>query len=158
MESFGIVNDKRGIAFDWRGGPLARMIRSRLEAADMRPTQQRVSLAGLLFVSGDRHVTAEQLYQEAKALHMPLSLATVYNTMRNFVSAGLIREIAVCGSTVWYDTHVGPHCHYFDEERSVIYDIPYDVTRDLKITAPPGRRIVGVDVIVRLRDDDEVTN
>jgi Fur family transcriptional regulator, iron response regulator len=158
MESFGIANDKRAIAFDWRAGPLARMIRSRLEVADLRPTRQRVSLAGLLFVGGVRHVTAEQLYQEAKALRMPLSLATVYNTLRNFVSAGMIREIAVCGSTVWYDTRVGPHCHYFDEDRSLIYDIPYDVTRDLKIVAPPGRGIVGVDVIVRLRDDDEVAN
>jgi Fur family transcriptional regulator, iron response regulator len=154
MESFGIVHDKNGIIFDWRKGPLARMIRSRLEAAYLRPTQQRVSLAGLLFVAGDRHVTAEQLFREAQALRMPLSRATVYNTLRNFVSSGLLREIAVCGSTVWYDTNIGSHSHFYDENRGQVSDIPYDVTRDLKIQAPPGRRIVGVDVIVRLCDDD----
>ncbi len=130
------------------------MIRARLRAADLRPTQQRVSLAGLLFVAGERHVTAEQLYGEAKALDMPLSLATVYNTLRQFVEAGLIREIALYGSTVWYDTKTGPHCHYFDEDRNQLSDIPFDLTKNLKITPPPGRRVVGVDVIVRLRDDD----
>ena len=155
METFGTIKTGSRIAYDWRGGPLARMIRARLQAADLRPTRQRVSLAGLLFVAGDRHVTAEQLFHEAKALHMPLSLATVYNTLRQFVAAGLIREIALYGSTVWYDTNTGPHCHYFDEDRNQLSDMSFDVTKNLKIDPPPGRKIVGVDIIVRLRDDDD---
>ncbi|MBB4199302.1 Fur family iron response transcriptional regulator [Rhodoblastus sphagnicola] len=154
METFGGEKSRARIAYDWRGGPLARMIRQRLQAARLRPSRQRISLAGLLFVAGDRHVTAEQLHREAQALDMPLSLATVYNTLRQFVASGLIREVAVFGSTVWYDTNTGSHCHYFDEGRQRLEDIPSDLTRDLKIAAPPGYRIVGVDVIVRLRDDE----
>jgi Fur family iron response transcriptional regulator len=148
------MKSRSRIAYDWRDGPLAKMIRMRLKAADLRPTQQRVSLAGLLFVAGDRHVTAEQLYYEAKALHMPLSLATVYNTLRQFASVGLIREIALYGSTVWYDTQTGPHCHYFDEDRDMLSDMPEDLTKQLNIKPPPGRKVVGIDIIVRLRDDD----
>lgn len=154
METFGIGKANSRIAYDWRGGPLARMIQARLRAADLRPTRQRLSLAGLLFVAGNRHVTAEQLRAEARALRMPLSLATVCNTLRQFAAVGLIREIALYGHTVWYDTDTGPHSHYFDEDRQALSDIPFDVTRDLKIQAPPGRKIVGVDVIVRLRDAD----
>ncbi|MCW2286422.1 Fur family iron response transcriptional regulator [Rhodoblastus acidophilus] len=154
METFGGEKSRARIAYDWRGGPLARMIRQRLQAARLRPSRQRVSLAGLLFVAGDRHVTAEQLYREAQALEMPLSLATVYNTLRQFVAAGLIREIAVFGSKVWYDTNVGSHSHYFDENRQRLSDIPEDLTKNLKIAPPPGYRVVGVDVIVRLCDDD----
>jgi len=154
METFGGDKSRARIAYDWRGGPLARMIRQRLHAAGLRPTRQRISLAGLLFVAGDRHVTAEQLHSEARALDMPLSLATVYNTLRQFVGAGLIREIAVYGSTVWYDTDTGPHSHYFDTRRQRLEDIPEDLTRDLRVVAPPGYRIVGVDVIVRLCDEE----
>lgn len=155
METFGIVKANARVAYDWREGPLARMIRARLQAVDLRPTRQRVSLAGLLFVAGDRHVTVEQLYGEAKALAMPLSLATVYNTLRQFVEVGLIREVAVYGSTVWYDTTTGPHSHYFDEDRNQLSDIPFHLTENLKITPPPGRRVVGVDIIVRLRDEED---
>lgn len=154
METFGGEKSRARIAYDWRGGPLARMIRQRLQAAGLRPSRQRVSLAGLLFVAGDRHVTAEQLFREAQALDMPLSLATVYNTLRQFVAAGLIREIAVFGSKVWYDTDTGSHNHYFDESRQRLSDIPEDLTQNLKIEPPPGYRVVGVDVIVRLCDDD----
>jgi len=154
METFGGEKSRARIAYDWRGGPLARMIRQRLQAARLRPSRQRVSLAGLLFVAGDRHVTAEQLYREAQALDMPLSLATVYNTLRQFVAAGLIREIAVFGSKVWYDTDTGSHSHYFDESRQRLSDIPEDLTKNLTIAPPPGYRLVGVDVIVRLCDDD----
>jgi Fur family iron response transcriptional regulator len=158
MDSFGIVQDGSRICFDWRHSPLARMIRARLEFAGLRATRQRVSLAGLLFVSGDRHVTIEHLYNEARALRMPLSRATVYNTIGSFVAAGLVREIAVFGSTVWYDTNIGSHSHYFDEDRAQLSDIPFDLTKQLKIEAPPGRKIVGIDVIVRLRDADEAIN
>jgi Fur family iron response transcriptional regulator len=141
-------------AYDWVNGALARLVREKLRAADLRPTRQRVSIASLLFVAGERHVTAEQVFAEAQALKMPLSRATVYNTLHQFADAGLVREIALYGAKVWYDTKTGSHCHYYDEDRSVLFDMESDVTRQLKIEAPPGKRIVGVDVIVRLADDN----
>jgi Fur family transcriptional regulator, iron response regulator len=158
METFGTSATKARFAFDWCSGPLATTIRSRLRAANLRSTQQRVSLAGLLFVAGERHVTAKQLYREAKALNLPVSLATVHNTLAQFREAGLLREIAVCSSTAWYDTDTGSHCHFFDEDRNVVSDIPYDIARDLRILPPRGRKVIGVDIVVRLRGDDEIAN
>src|SRR5713101_1106574 len=64
-----------------------------LRAAHLRPTQQRLALVRLLFEQGDRHVTAEQLYGEAVEAAVRLSLATVYNTLHQFVEAGLLREV-----------------------------------------------------------------
>lgn len=154
MESFGLTPTRQNISYDWRGGPLATMIRARLKLAGLRPTRQRLSLAGLLFVAGERHVTADQLLREAQALRMPLSRATVYNGLRQFVEAGLIREVAIFGSTLWYDTQTGSHSHFYDETRSILSDMPDNVAERLEIVAPPGRRIVGIDVIVRLCDDD----
>ena len=85
---------------------------------------------------------------------MPLSRATVYNTLHQFVAAGLVREIALYGAKVWYDTKTGSHCHYFDEDLASLYDMPEDLTGQLKLKAPAGKKIVGVDIIVRLADDD----
>ena len=64
-----------------------------LHNAGLRPTKQRMALARLLFDEGNRHVTAEDLYREAKKANIPLSLATVYNTLHQFTSAGLLREM-----------------------------------------------------------------
>jgi Fur family transcriptional regulator, iron response regulator len=60
-----------------------------LRAAHLRPTRQRLALVRLLFEQGDRHVTAEQLHGEAVEAAVRVSLATVYNTLRQFIEAGL---------------------------------------------------------------------
>lgn len=68
-----------------------------LNRADLRPTRQRLALADLLVGDGkDRHVCAESLFESARA-QMPISLATVYNTLRLFCDAGLLQEITVDG-------------------------------------------------------------
>jgi Fur family transcriptional regulator, iron response regulator len=155
METFGNPKGNARSNYGWSSGPLATTLRSLLRAVKLHPTEQRLGLAGLLFVAGERHVTARQLHGEAKALDLPLSLAAVKNTLAQFVAVGLIREIAVSDSAVWYDTNTSSRCHYLDEDRNVVSDIPYDIGKDLKILIPKGRKIVGVDIIVRLRVDDE---
>jgi Fur family iron response transcriptional regulator len=140
--------------YDWKNGALAKLVRDKLRSVDLRPTRQRISLASLLFVAGDRHVTVDQLFAEAQSLRMPLSRATVYNTLHQFVAAGLVREIALYGAKVWYDTKTGSHCHYFDEDMASLYDMPQDLTEQLRFTPPKGKKVVGVDIIVRLADDE----
>lgn len=140
--------------YDWKNGALARLVKEKLRSVELRPTRQRISLASLLFVAGDRHVTVDQLFAEAQSLKMPLSRATVYNTLHQFVAAGLVREIALYGSKVWYDTKTGSHCHYFDEDMASLYDMPVDLTEQLRFTPPKGKKVVGVDIIVRLADDE----
>ena len=56
----------------------------RLRTAGLRPTRQRLELAGLLFRDGDRHFTAENLHAEAQDAGIQVSLATVYNTLHQF--------------------------------------------------------------------------
>ena len=73
-------------------------IGQRVRVAGLRPTRQRVALADLLFAKGDRHLTAEQLHEEAVAAGVPVSLATVYNTLHQFTEAGLLRILAIEGS------------------------------------------------------------
>ena len=83
-----------------------------LQHAALRPTRQRVALANLLFANGDRHVTAEMLHEEAVRAGQRVSLATVYNTLRQFNRAGLLREIAIGGQRAYFDTNTSNHNHY----------------------------------------------
>ncbi len=125
-------------------------LKHRLKAVGLRPTRQRLHIANLLFAKGDRHLTAEMLYAEAKNTRYPPSLATIYNALRDFAACGLVREIALYGSRTWYDTKSGPHFHYFLEERNELFDIPEEHVPHLNVPAPPGMRIAGVDVVIRL--------
>lgn len=75
-----------------------RDVKSMLRDVGLRPTRQRMALGWILFGKGDRHVTAEMLYEEATKAKVPVSLATVYNTLHQFTDVGLLRQVAVDGS------------------------------------------------------------
>jgi Fur family iron response transcriptional regulator len=124
-----------------------------LRGAGLRPTRQRVALAHLLFAEGDRHVTAEALHEEALSRRVPVSLATVYNTLHQFTKAGLLREVAVEGAKTYFDTNTSNHYHFFCEDSGRLMDI---ATGSIRIEglpeAPEGMSISRVDVLVRLID------
>jgi Fur family transcriptional regulator, iron response regulator len=122
----------------------------RLRAAGLRPTRQRLHIAELLFAKGDRHLTAEMLYDEARVTRYPPTLSTIYNALRDFADGGLIREIALYGSRTWYDTKTGPHFHYYLQSEDALFDIPEQCIPEFNVEPPPGMRVSGVDVVIRL--------
>jgi Fur family iron response transcriptional regulator len=149
IRTFAPGSAPRGAAMT--GCPV-HQLRGKLRRARLRPTRQRIALGWLLFGKGDRHVTAEALYDEAVAMKVPVSLATVYNTLHQFTEAGLLNEIAVDGSRTYFDTNVTPHHHFLIEETNALVDIPEgDVDVSGLPRAPAGTEISRVDVIVRLR-------
>jgi Fur family transcriptional regulator, iron response regulator len=125
---------------------------ARLRLAGLRPTKQRLSLATILFGSGDRHVSAESLHQEAVAASMNVSLATVYNTLNQFKAAGLLREVAFEGARTFFDTNTSDHFHYFLEDTGSLIDIGAEKLEVKGLpTLPPDMEIGRIDIIVRLR-------
>ncbi|SMR70656.1 Fur family transcriptional regulator, iron response regulator [Aliiroseovarius halocynthiae] len=136
-----MMQEKRQTEADW------------LSSAGLRPTRQRLALAHLLIGDGQhRHVTAESLYEATRDGADKVSLATVYNTLRVFSEAGLLREITVNGARSYFDTNVTNHPHFFWEDSEELMDAPDE---DLKIAqlpeAPEGAEISKVDVVIRLR-------
>ena len=130
-------------------------LRHKLRDAGLRPTRQRVALGWLLFAKGDRHVTAEKLYEEATGARVPVSLATVYNTLHQFTEAGLLREIAVDGSKTYFDTNVSNHHHFLFEDTNRLVDIPSSVFPIGPLPkAPDGMEVSRVDVVIRVRPRD----
>ncbi len=127
-------------------------LKSKLRSSGMRPTRQRISLGWLLFAKGDRHVSAESLYEEALLARVPVSLATVYNTLHQFTEAGLLREVPVDGAKTYFDTNISNHHHFFIENESGLIDIPdAEIAVSSLPPIPQGMEIARVDVIVRLR-------
>ena len=124
-----------------------------LAAAGLRPTRQRAALACLLVGDGkDRHVTAEGLYAAAARAGQRVSLATVYNALRAFRDAGLLREILVEGSTGYFDTNMTDHPHFYWEDSGALTDAPASELLIGRLPdAPEGAEIAAVDVVIRLR-------
>ena len=124
---------------------------SKLSANGIRPTKQRMILAKLLFEKGKRHISAEDLFDEVRNEDRKISLATIYNTLKQFTSLGLIREIVVDQNKSLYCTNKESHYHLYIEDENKVIDIPTK-NIDLNIPSIPAcLKLHDVDVIVRIR-------
>ena len=136
-----MTNQERARGSEWlaRGG--------------LRPTRQRLALAALLVGDGrNRHVTAESLFDDSHRAGEPVSLATVYNTLRAFCEAGIVREITVDGTKSYFDTCTDDHPHFFWEDEQRLTDAPSDELEIARLPqAPDGAEVASVDVVIRLR-------
>ena len=122
-----------------------------LRERGVTPTHQRLEIARAL-LSRKQHLSADEILGIVNRRHAETSKATVYNTLKLFLDKGLIREVIVDPSRVFYDSNTAPHHHLFDMDRGVLVDIDADqvAVTDLP-TLPDGMRTVGVDVIVRVK-------
>ena len=124
----------------------------KLRDAGLRPTRQRTALAEILFKDIDRHVSAEELFEEAKQADISISLATIYNTLNQFSDAGLLRAISIDSTRVYFDTKTGDHHHFFLEDTEELVDMPDGFVRVENLPpVPEGTDVSRVDVIVRVR-------
>ena len=125
----------------------------RLRAAGLRVTEPRLALARLLFTDGNHHVTAETLHKQVQAAGLSISLATIYNSLHQFMEAGFLRQIVVDANHSYFDTNISPHHHFFITDENRLIDIPAD---DITITnlpaIPDGLEMKRVDVIIRVNN------
>lgn len=136
---------------DQNARPYADVL-DRLRAVGLRPTRQRLALARLLFDAGHRHVTAEQLHDEALGDGVRVSLATIYNTLHQFTDVGILREVVVQSGRSYFDTNTDDHHHFYQESTGTLQDIPGDQVSVSALPEPPeGMEIDRVDVIVRVK-------
>ena len=114
-------------------------VKAMLRQVGLRPTRQRMALGWILFGKGDRHLTAEMLYEEASRAKVPVSLATIYNTLHQFTEVGLLRQVAVDGSKAYFDTNATAHHHFFIEGEDEVLDIPGAEVLDRQDADAAGR-------------------
>jgi Fur family iron response transcriptional regulator len=95
----------------------------KLRNAGLRPTNQRIIIADLLFNGSNRHFTAENLLDEINLSGNKMSIATVYNCLKRFKNVGLINQVESIKDTAIFDTNMDFHHHFLDEETGELTDI-----------------------------------
>ncbi|HHH42818.1 MAG TPA: transcriptional repressor [Gammaproteobacteria bacterium] len=125
----------------------------RLRDCDILPTRQRVQIARVL-LTGDQHVSADQVQELVKATGSRVSKATVYNTLGLFADKGILREVNVDPNRVFYDTNNSVHHHFYNIDSGELSDIdPGQIPVDQLPEAPEGSVVDSVEVIIRVRQE-----
>lgn len=127
-------------------------VAARLKAAGILPTQQRLLIARVLF-SRDQHLSADQVMQYVNDDADHVSKATVYNTLGLFARKGLVREVIVDPTRVFYDPNTSNHHHFYNVDTGELRDIEASALDIESLPElPEGTVSEGVDVIIRLRN------
>lgn len=129
------------------------MIAEMLKKTKLRPTRQRMLLGNLIWSGPQpRHISAEQLHNEAKGTGEHVSLATVYNTLHQFTDAGLLIEVFVDGTRSYFDTNIDKHHHMLNIATGELTDIAeHRMSIQLPPDMPANMEMTSVDVIIRVR-------
>ena len=109
-------------------------IAQRLQQQGVKPTSQRVEI-GEVILAEPCHLSADQVIARLRAAGSRVSNATVYNTLKLFCRQGILREIAVDPSRMFYDSTTSPHHHFYNEDTGELIDIDPD---QLQIGSMPG--------------------
>ena len=131
-----------------------KMYVQKLRSSNLRPTKQRLKICQFLF---DRektfHFTVETLNKKInKVGATKVSLATIYNTVEAFTSAGYLKEILTSKNKSYYDTNTKSHHHFYDEESKELTDIHYSQIKLSKVPIPPkGKKIKNLEVVIRIQ-------
>jgi Fur family transcriptional regulator, iron response regulator len=122
-----------------------------LRVHGIQPTRQRLEIASVLFTE-PQHVSAEQVLASVNRNRHLVSKATVYNTLGVFAARGLLREVIVDPTKVFYDTNTGQHHHFYNVDTNTLTDIGAEhIALGNLPHSPEGTVAVGVDVIIRVR-------
>lgn len=126
----------------------------RLKDAGVTPTQQRLEIAQILFAR-PQHLSAEQVLAIVNSDGPVVSKATVYNTLGLFARRGLINEVIVDPTKVFYDSNTTRHQHFFNVDTGELIDFESgDINLENLPELPEGTRAEAVDVIIRVRQSD----
>jgi len=126
-------------------------VSAELRAHGITPTQQRVDIARILFAR-PQHLSAEQVLSIVNQDGQVVSKATIYNTLNLFARKGLVREVIVDPSKVFYDSNTCNHHHFFNIDTGELMDIDSsELKLDQLPNLPQGTEADGVDIIIRVR-------
>lgn len=127
---------------------------NKLKSFEVTPTAQRVHIAQILFAR-PQHLSAEQVLtlvnEEGDST---ASKATIYNTLGLFAKKGLIKEVIVDPSKVFYDSNISKHFHFYNIDTGMLTDIPIDAVHIDKLPElPEGTESSSIEVIVRIKNN-----
>lgn len=125
---------------------------SLLKERDITPTKQRLEIADLIF-SKNQHFTAAALIEKVRLANLPISQATVYNTLCLFESKGLLKTIDLQNDCKFYDTNLNSHHHIYNTSNNTLTDISDDRIAFSKIPdIPKHLEVEQTEVLIKVRN------
>ena len=123
---------------------------SLLKERDITPTKQRLEIADLIF-SKNQHFTAAALIE--RLANLPISQATIYNTLCLFESKGLLKTIDLQNDCKFYDTNLNSHHHIYNTSNNTLTDISDDRIAFSKIPdIPKHLEVEQTEVLIKVRN------
>ena len=124
----------------------------KLQAHGIQPTPQRIEIAAIFF-AGDLHLSADQVIARVGRGGRPVSKATVYNTLGLLAERGLLTQVSVDSTKIFYDSNTRPHYHFYNVDDGELMDVDQDAIAMESLPPPPsGTCTEGVDVVIRVRN------
>jgi Fur family transcriptional regulator, peroxide stress response regulator len=93
-------------------------------------TRQRQAVLEVIKETHD-HLTAAEVFQEARKRLPSISYATVYNSLRYLRDAGLVREIQFGSGASRYDRETDRHDHALCSRCGKLVDFDLELSADL---------------------------
>jgi Fur family ferric uptake transcriptional regulator len=129
----------------------------RLRNCRWRLTPQRRAIVAALDAAGG-HFSAEEVHAMASTNLLPISLATVYNTLGSLVDMGMLGEVRLSRGATRFDTNSGPHGHLACRSCGRLIDVDLADLDGIDLVAIRGAaaarhsfKAEGIDVVVRGR-------
>jgi Fur family transcriptional regulator, peroxide stress response regulator len=95
-----------------------------LKQNGVRMTPQRYAILNFL-LSSMSHPTADEIYKALESNFPNMSVATVYNNLRVFKEAGLVKELTFGDASSRFDANMMDHYHVICQECGKITDFDY---------------------------------
>lgn len=105
-----------------------------LKSTGVRMTPQRYAILSYLMHSMT-HPTADEIYKSLSPSFPSMSVATIYNNLRLFVEAGLIRELTYGDDSSRFDADLSEHYHAICRSCGTIVDFDYPPLTDVEAAA-----------------------
>jgi len=140
------MNDLGNKTSDHSSSHLKKLLRTH----HINPTQQRLEIASILF-NKHQHISADQVLDILSRANKRVSKATVYNSLGLFAENGLLREVIVDPTKVFYDTNTSQHHHFYNTSTGKLEDIGSDEILIHKLPSQPkGTKIDSVEIILKI--------
>src|SRR5580704_7251659 len=100
----------------------AEAVKKSVEGSGLRCTPQRYAVMAFL-MEQSRHPTAADIFEAVNRADPRCSRATTYNNLRDLVTAGLVREVAVEGRAARFDAKDMRHHHFICDRCGKVEDM-----------------------------------
>ncbi|ALS23819.1 MULTISPECIES: Fur family transcriptional regulator [Paenibacillus] len=107
---------------------------NKLKTMGVRMTPQRHAILSYL-LDTIIHPTADEIYKALSPRFPSMSVATVYNNLKVFIEAGLVRELTYGDHSSRFDANLSDHYHALCERCGKLVDFAYKPLNDLEQAA-----------------------